>query len=274
MPGLFTDWSDLAATGAQIAWSPKPQGSGFWSRGFRDEISYLVPASNFIAFSNTVGGIAFLTGGLCSLGLRVLPARHPWFDQLYANNLAWEYEGWDETNTSAPANPTGFYKYIRARVEYATMQYDIEGASAFLSFRYSQGGRTIPVPITAFQFATNSFPAHDVNFGPGAVTMSITAHRLVNFSGDCWAPYVNTVNSTTWRNYPPYSVAFRGWDAAGRQTIGTVTTWDATFNFEITTPDITWLDGIKPDGTIAPLYFNGTTTPIMTPVDFNAVFGV
>ncbi|MGE4196033.1 MAG: hypothetical protein AB7G11_02770 [Phycisphaerales bacterium] len=199
----------------------------------------------------------------------VTPIVHPEFTDLVANSATWETLGWnDATQTEA---------LRRITVTFRKPPYPLSGVHPYVHVQSEQGGRTEFSPSSAWQFSGGERPSVDPNRWIGGSNITMTVYHVpANFSLSNLDTYLNHTNEFAWYSYASECLRYMGARTEpnllqiGSQTL------NAALSMMSTSPNFTWNQASKADGTPALLSSDGSAsgTRRYELVDFNLLFNL
>lgn len=222
-------------------------------------LAYHVPYDLIESAMTVVGGtpeIFTLPGGVTIT--RIVPMRHPVMTNILADRVY-------ATARGAPSG--GDYEFFELVVDFISPQFDLGGNEPFMTVTGNPVNRITPLPASAVQFADSSHPVNDVGLPLPGADFTVTLHKQPAFDPQLYNSYFGYVNSVPFMGWPAGTVLFDGLGWSRQTTFGGVSTWQTNLVFRASSPDFTWNQKIKRDGTIAAAFRGGTTDPLHPSTD-------
>lgn len=184
---------------------------------------------------------------------RRVPLKHHEFDWLYADQVEFADQGWDET--------LGDESHCLVHVTFRPKPYADTGEFPYVEFRGGPAPRILQAPSSTLRTTGGVAPAHD----PGAVAngsqFELVAHNLPSIKAALshLINFQNRANDGLFLDtYPTGCVICDGptWQAS--RTAGNIETWTVGIGFRVTEPRYPWNYEVLSNSTIGEVFYNGT----------------
>lgn len=254
--------ADLPASAKRLFRGPTSDSvSGINTPGLSIQFAetWQVPQADVTAFFNVVFGSVEVVGGPSGSMLRIVPLRHPEYDNLIATGWSSTRVGWNST--------LRFWARRNITVQFKLPDYALSGANAFLSRRGQPSTRSIPGVASGF-LLNGIAPSFDPGEEIDGEEFSVDTSQIPTYDPAVYNAVRNCCNADAFLGYPARTVRYNGPTYDQKNTIAGVESWSMSHSFSYS--KVPWND----------YYVGGVLYPLTradgslkyTEVDLNAVF--